>query len=127
MYYGDMIYSVILTLHLVGAAVTGLLASYAGVVLWRKSDSAYRPLAIALGSLATFEVVSGTTLSIISIQVSTLSLCANIAAYLLGCVIVETALFVRMQKISVRFPFVITLSPLFLSLLGFAAAIAHGF
>lgn len=123
----DMTYMLILILHIIGACLTGLVASYTGVALWHKSSESYRPLSITLGICAAFEVLTGTALSVISIQISTLSLCSNIALYLLACGIFEALLFARMKKIQVRFPFEITASPVLASLALMMVAIGFGF
>src|SRR3989338_11169244 len=120
-------YSIILAVHIAGACITALVGAYALAMLWRREEGKYSLSASVLGFVAGFEVVTGTLLSVLSLQVTALSLCANIAAYLAIVLFLEAALFVRMKKISIRFPAASVFSPIAASFLGMAGAVLHGF
>ena len=122
-----MTYTFALTIHLIGACLTGIVASYAGIALWQKRDIAYRASAIILGALAGFEVLTGVALSVISPKITSISLCANIAVYLSVVFSVEALLFLRMKKISIVFPIMKVFSPIVTSLLFLLGAILYGF
>lgn len=122
-----MAYSVLLSLHFAGAALTALIGAYAVAVLWRREEGKYSLSASVLGAIAGFEVLTGTLLSVLSLKITTLSLCANITVYLSVVLLLEAAFFVRMKKISIRFPTATALSPIAASLLGMAGAVAYGF
>lgn len=122
-----MLYSVFLVLHIIGACVTGLVASYTGLVLWRKDSAHYRRLAQALGILAGLETITGVTLSVLSLNISTLSLCGNLAVYLSVIFALEAILFVRMKKVSLLFPLQLAFTPTAAGLAYFALAAARGF
>ena len=123
----SMLYEIILTIHLVGAALTGILASYAGVLLYQNRTSSYRSTSLSLGFLASFEILTGMALAVISTNISAPSLCANIGAYLLVVAVVEALIFTRMKKISMKFPFKEILTPIVASLSFFLAALVGGF
>ena len=120
-------YESVLVFHLMGAVATGIAASFAGILLFRNRAGQYRNTSIVLGFLATFEIVSGTLLAVISTKISAPSLCANIVIYLAFVSTVELLLFLRMKKVSVFFPFAKILSPVASSLAFFAVAVAMGF
>ena len=122
-----MFYSILLSIHVGVAVITGIIASYAGVVLWQKDRASYRPSALILGALAGFEILSGTILSIASSKITALSLCSNIVLYLSVVFIVEALLFLRMKKVSVYFPITQIVSPALIGLVLFVGAIAYGF
>ncbi len=122
-----MTYAIFLVLHIVGACVTGLVALYAGAALWQGREAGYRGSATALGLLAGFEVLSGVMLSMLSVEVSALSLCANIALYLSVIALFEVLLFARIQKTSLAFPTRLALSPSVASLALLLVAISFGF
>jgi hypothetical protein len=126
-YDAAMLYISVLVAHIAGACATGLAASFAGVVLFQRTSTLYRPSAFALGILAVFQILSGVVLSIVSIQISAQSLCANIAIYLSVLFCIEAMLFVRMKKASLPFPLVQILSPVVVSLACLGTAIAYGF
>ena len=122
-----MFYTSLLTAHIAVACITGVAASYAGIVLWRRDETSYSPSAIVLAFLAGLEIISGTILSIASPKITAVSLCANIVVYLFVVFLVETLLFLRMKKISMAFPLVKTISPSIAGLLLLVGAIAYGF
>ena len=122
-----MLYTVFLALHIVGACVTGIVAALAGVVLWRRDTAQYRKYAVMLGFLGGFEVLCGITLSVVSAQISTVSLCGNIAIYLSVLFFLEAVLFMRMHRVSLVYPAKLALSPMMASLLLMVASISYGF
>lgn len=122
-----MTYDILLAIHILGACATGVVASYAGIVMWQRREVSYRPTSIVLGVLGGFEVLTGTLLSVVSSQVTSISLCANIIAYLSVVFFVEALLFLKMKKISMSFPIATALSPIATSLSFLLAAIAYGF
>ncbi|MBI5470550.1 hypothetical protein HY968_04520 [Candidatus Kaiserbacteria bacterium] len=118
-------YELLLAIHIAGACITGLAASYAGIAMWQRQENTYRPLALILGVLAGFEILTGTALSVVSSQITAISLCGNIAIYLSVVFAVEALLYTRMKKISLTFPlaYVATTVASALSLLAGAAAL----
>ena len=122
-----MVYGIVLAVHIAGACVTALIGAYAVAMLWQREEGKYSLCASVLGFVAGFEVVTGTLLSVLSLQVTALSLCANMVVYLSIVLFLEAALFVRMKKISIRFPAASVFSPIAASLLGMAGAVLHGF
>lgn len=121
-----MLYETVLTVHIAAGVVTGLVASYAIATLWNHNASAYRATAISLGLLAAFEVLSGTSLSLLSPSVTALSICANILMYLSIVFFVEALLFARMKAIFRPFPLAQSISPVAGSLLVLLGAISLG-
>jgi hypothetical protein len=122
-----MIYSLALVVHILGACVTGVTAAYALIVMWQDQDTSYRRTAIVLGSLGGFEVATGTLLSVISSQITSISLCANIFIYLSVVFFFESLLLLKMNKVSMSFPIIRALSPIAASLSLLLTAIAYGF
>lgn len=122
-----MFYGTLLTVHIGVAVITGIAASYAGIMLWQNESASYHKTALVLGLLAGFEILSGTVLSIMSSTITALSLCSNIALYLSVVFIVETLLFLRMRKVSSGFPIMPVISPAMIGLTLFIATIAYGF
>ncbi len=121
-----MIYASVLAAHVVVACITGLVASYALVILWQRSERWYRAISVTLATLATFEVLSGTVLSITSPTITAASLCANIALYISAICAVEILLFLRMNDVSVRFPVTRVTLPLASSVLVLMGAVVYG-
>jgi hypothetical protein len=122
-----MVYNLILIAHLSGAAITALFAAVAVATIWFKKDRLYRPFAMVLGIVASFEIVTGTILSVLSYQISALSLCGNIALYLTTVGLIEVLLFLQMRQKTVVFPARFVFSSIGSSLVLFAAALASGF
>ena len=120
-------YSILLVVHIAGACVTALIGAYAVAMLWRREEGKYSLSASVLGAIAGLEVVTGTLLAVLSPKITALSLCANIVVYLSIVLFLEAALFVRMKKISIRFPAASVFSPIAASFLGMAGAVLHGF
>ncbi len=121
-----MVYTVLLTAHIAGGVATGIVASYAGIALWQGMNASYRKCALVLSALAVFEVVSGTVLALLSVQLTAQALCTNIGLYLAGVSLVETLLFIRMKKVSLVFPVGRTLMPVAASLVFLVAAVSYG-
>jgi len=122
-----MMYSIVLALHLLTAAVTGLVIVYSLYVLWRRSDTLYRLCALVLGSVAAFEVFTGTALAVLSPTLSASALSVHIFEYLGVCLVAEWLLFARMRKVSLAFPLAAAASPALASIALFVAAISFGF
>ena len=122
-----MISAIFLTLHIAGAIVTLIIASYSTIVLWNTFHARYRACASILGALAGFEVITGVMLSIISPQITAFSLCKNIVLYLSLVVILEIILCIRMRKTLLTFPWARVLSPILTSLFAFGVALSFGF
>lgn len=120
-------YSSILVLHIIGACATGLVAAYTAIVLAKGEESHYTRLAQALGLLAGFETATGTLMSVLSPNITALSLCSNIAVYLGVVFALEAVLFWRMKKAALLFPIHLAFSPAAAGLLYMALAIAKGF
>jgi len=122
-----MSYNIILALHIAGACTAGIVALYTAFILGRGQQRVYRRSATTLGLLGGFQVVSGILLAFISPQITTLSLCDNIAMYLSAWFVLEALLFVRMKKVSVPFPLTPAFSPVIASLLLMVVALSYGF
>ncbi len=122
-----MLYPTILALHILAACVTIGIGAYAFYALTRSKDATYRTLALALGSVAGFEVISGTTLAVLSLDISAVYLSTHILAYVGVCFFIETLLFVRMRKLFLPFPTQLAASPVLASLTLFVVAISYGF
>ena len=122
-----MSYSLFFALHIAGAGATGVVALYSIYMLWNNVASALQMSAIVLGFLAGFQVLTGTILSVISLQISAASICSRVFVYLTVVALVEVMLFSRMKKISIPFPFEATLSPVAGSLALLGSALALGF
>ena len=122
-----MTYLVVLALHLAAALVTGLVIVYALFALWRQKSDSYRLCALLLGSIAGFEVLSGTVLAIVSPTFSASALSIHIFEYLGVCLVAEWLLFARMRKVSLAFPLAAAASPVLASIALFVAAISFGF
>lgn len=122
-----MVYWWILVLHLIGASATAFVGAYALVVLWNHFEDTYRRIAIILGALAAFEILSGTLLSALSLTVSAVSVCERLALYLSLVTIIEALLFVRMKKLLLAFPLTVVLSPIAASLMALLSAVVYGF
>jgi hypothetical protein len=120
-------FETLLIIHIVGACITGLAVSYAGIAMWKHQENTYQPLALILAALAGFEILTGTALSVISSQITAISLCANIAVYLSVVFAVEALLYLHMKKISLTFPLAYVATTLGSALSLFAGAAALGF
>jgi hypothetical protein len=122
-----MLYQMIFVLHILGALLTGVIGSYALVQLWNKTAENYRKSALMLGGIASFEVLTGTILSVVSPQISAASLCGRIFLYLAIVGVIESVLFSRMNKIALRIPIHHILSPFIASMTLYLAALSRGF
>lgn len=122
-----MMYEVALAVHIGGALVTGIVGTYALAALVRGKADTYKRYAIVLAVLAGFEIITGTSLSVLSLQVSAASLCGRIALYLSLVAVVELLLFLRMKQVRISFPLVPAFSPVTASLVLFVGALAAGF
>ena len=122
-----MLYGSFFALHIIGACVTALIGAYAIAMLWRREERKYSISASVLGAVAGFEVITGILLSVLSLKITALSLCGNIALYLSIVLLLEAMLFVRMKKGAAVFPTTTTFAPIAASLLSFATAAAYGF
>ena len=98
MYDYPMLYITLLVLHLSAAAITGAIIAFSFYVMGRSLRGLYRTCALALGTIAAFEVVSGVLLAVASPNLSATSLSAHMALYLGVCLTVETFLYIRMQE-----------------------------
>ncbi len=122
-----MTYIFFFVLHIAGGCVTLGVAVYAAFGMWRARVEQYRTLAIGLGMLAAFEIVTGALLSIVSIDISAATLCNRIVLYLTFVFCVELMLLVRIKNASLTFPTELALSPIAASLAVFAGVLALGF
>ncbi len=119
-------FTALLIAHIGGAILSAIIALYACVLLLVRAHESYRRVAIVLGSLAAFEVLSGTGLAITSASITAVSLCANVALYVLVIATIEALLYSKIHD-DVRFPTRAILAPISASLLAFLAALAFGF
>ena len=122
-----MLYPLVLLLHIGAACITIGLAAYALYVLWQGKSTSYRACALGLGLVAAFQVFTGTMLAVLSPELSAVYLSTHIAVYVGACLIVETFLFVRMQRVTLVFPLKLAASPVLASLVFFVGAFAAGF
>ena len=126
MYAYRMAFGTLLALHISGAVLTALVALAAcGIVLFRTSRE-YRTVAILLGLLAAFEVLTGTGLAIVSASVTVASVCGNIMLYLLSVAFVLTLLGARIKQESLQFPVLHTISSFGMSFAVIAVGLALG-
>ncbi len=109
-------YTAVLVVHILGALVTGVVALAAIVALIARKREWYRTAAVALAFLAAFEVMTGTALAFLSIEVSVASVCANIAVYLALVACIESVMWMRMRRNTEAFPIAQTASPVGVSL-----------
>lgn len=122
-----MAYNFFIALHIVGACATGVMALYTSFVLLRHVDEKYRACAIALGSFVTFNILSGIVLSVLSENITAVSVCKNLIVYLLVIFFMETLLFARMKKMPMLFPLRLVVSPVAMSLMLMTVAVSYGF
>ncbi len=120
-------YTAILTAHLIGAAATGVAALYACVAMIVRHEAMYRRLALVLASIASFEIVSGTALAVMSADLTVASVCGNIALYVAAVACVEVVLCMRMKGSLVRFPFMQTAAPFGVSVALLLSGLVLGF
>lgn len=111
MRYTFGMYSAILIVHIAGAVATGIVTLYASGAMLLKRSELYRRLALVLAAVASFEVVTGTALAVLSANVTVASVCGSIALYVAAIACVEVILFMRMNGSGVRFPFAKTIAP----------------
>ena len=105
-----MAYGILLGFHIAGAVATLAVSIYAMSSVLSGSSSMYERVVIVLSTLAGFELITGVVLAAISREVTVISVCDNIGLYLMFVAGIETALFTRMKKLSLRFPVWETLS-----------------
>jgi hypothetical protein len=123
----NTLYIVVLTVHILGAIVTGLVGGFSLYAVLKGVAEKYRTSALALGALAAFEVVTGAFLAVISVEISAAAICSRVFIYLSFVAIVEMLLFNGMKKSSQAFPMRIVVSPILASLGVLCAAVAYGF
>ena len=121
------VYESVFLVHIIGACATSLVGAYALVALWNSWNEKYHLAALVLGAFATFEILTGTALALISLHVSAASVCERIALYLGLVALIEFLLFKRMKKISRVFPIAPVVSPILGSLGLLFAALVAGF
>ncbi|HWB33988.1 MAG TPA: hypothetical protein VG753_01535 [Candidatus Paceibacterota bacterium] len=121
-----MAYSIVLLLHLAAAAATGAVALYIWYAFWAGEAAAYRVCALYLGSIAAFEVASGTLLAALSPQLSALGLASHIVIYVGICAMLEVLLYFKMKQASLRFPLMRSAAPVLGSLCVFGIVLAAG-
>lgn len=106
-----MTYQLVLALHLVGALATAIIALYALYALRINKGELFRKIAITVGGLAAFEILSGTLLAVLSSELTTKMVCNRLAIYLGVVATVEVMIFHAMKKTSTAFPVRTSLSP----------------
>ena len=122
-----MTYENLLAVHIIGGLATGGAGAYAAVTLWNYWAYSYRLAALILGGLATFEILTGTTLAVFSLRISAASVCERIALYLALVALIEFMLFKRMKKFSLVFPLTQVVAPIVGSLGLLLSALVAGF
>ena len=100
--------------------------AYALYALYNGLTSLYRPSALWLGIFATFEICTGTILSILSANISASLVCERIALYLVLVVLIEGVLYVKMRGHTIIFPTSV-ISSIVASLAFLSSALALGF
>ncbi len=121
-----MVYGVVLVLHIIASVLTGVAIAYVLYNTARGKSANYRASALALGSIAGFQIFSGTILTVLSPELTAASLVPHMALYLGVCLAVEALLFIRAKNISLVLPLGRSLSPMFASVVIFAAAVSYG-
>ncbi len=118
-------YSTILMIHLLGAAMTGVQSIRATISLIQGGTHAekYRGLATGLASLGMFTIGTGTLLAILSTTISAASLCGNVVMYLATVFVVEFALFYKLNQLKQPLPVAVTVSRLALGIAPFCFAL----
>lgn len=119
-------YALILSGHVIAAIATIVLVAYALYIVVRGNSAQYRFSALALAGVASFEVISGTVLTLLSPELTALSLVPHIVSYLGICIAVEMLLFMRMKENSMVFPFAVTASPMLIGTFVFGLALFAG-
>ena len=120
-------YESMLVVHLIGACATALAVLCTLFALHKRSASLYRTCAMALSSLAAFEIASGTALAVLSTELTVEMVCNRIAIYLVVVLGTLAMLFYRMKKSDIKFSAGITLAPVSTSLASLFLAAAFGF
>jgi hypothetical protein len=92
-----------LILHLVGAAISGLLVVGALVSVFSKQSRWYKPTAIGIAVSAALQLISGSVLSFVS-NGSLLTFCARIGIYLSVLVVAELVVWSAARKNQQVFP-----------------------
>ncbi len=103
LYTYDM-YSLLLAVHVVGAMATLIVSCYALIILTRDRSDRFAHVTRMIALLATFELISGAAVAALSPTVTAVSLCDNIALYILLVSVVLGTLRVRMQRTGLQFP-----------------------
>ena len=120
-------YESMLVAHLIGACATALAVLCTLFALHKRSVSLYRTCAVTLGTLAAFEIASGTALAVVSTELTVAMVCNRIAIYLVVVLCTLAMLFYRMKKSDIEFPAGITLTPVSTSLASLFLAAVFGF
>jgi len=108
-------YLAALIVHLCGAGVTALALAASCYALSRGKEGSYLPLAVVLGVVAAFEIITGTALMMLSANATTIT-CRNMAIYLALVVGMQIALLLKSTR-AIKTPLVGSWSPIALSLL----------
>ena len=93
-----MLYTAVLSVHLLTAALTGLIFIYALYVLAFKKINSYYLCTLLVGFIASLEVVTGVGLVEISPTLTAASLSLHMLEYLGVCLFVEILLFTRIKR-----------------------------
>ena len=72
------LYSVLLSLHLVGALTTLGVGGYTFAHLVKKTEESYAPLALILALCAGYQTLTGAVLALVSPSITAISLCSNL-------------------------------------------------
>ena len=99
-------HTALLVLHIAGAVATMGASAISAFALWRHVEARYRANAFALAFLIIFQLVSGTTLYLLSENMSLFTLCKNFALYLTIPVTLEISLLIHMKKKSAESAYV---------------------
>jgi len=91
----SVIYQTIVLLHIAGALASGTVGAWSLVTVAKRLSHFFQLQAHLLAALATFEILTGTTLAVLSPQMTAQSLCANIALYLFAVAFLEALLLQR--------------------------------
>lgn len=119
---------ILLTAHLVGAVVTGIIILVSLASLWREAAPWYRRLGIGLAVVTGFQLVSGAFLSLASAHshaemLPLATYCRNLVLYVVVIGVVQAMLYRRMRKIAAPFPLRLALSS---ATVGVAVAVLVG-
>lgn len=120
------LYSSILVAHILGAVGTGLCGATALYLLAQNRAHLFSFSALTLAMFGVFQTLSGALLALVSPSVTALSLCDNLALYIVPLIALELLLALRMRHFGVTVPSRVTFTPIAGSVAVFCALVVVG-